>query len=82
MWATRRGPHLPLGPLNKMTSQPPAANLACMIHPIPCTIGDLLTQPYIFEIPRYQRDYSWQREEVGELINDLIGPITPCILAR
>src|SRR5690348_10800366 len=44
-----------------------------MIHPIPCTIGDLLTKPYTFEIPRYQRDYSWQREEVGELIGDLLG---------
>ena len=60
-------------PPNRMTSEPSAANLACMIHPIPCTIGDLLTQPYTFEIPRYQRDYSWQREEVGELIDDLIG---------
>lgn len=44
-----------------------------MIHPIPCTIGDILSQDYTFEIPRYQRAYTWHREEVGELVDDLHG---------
>jgi hypothetical protein len=43
-----------------------------MIHPHPCTVLDLLSQPYNYVIPRYQRGYDWQKEEISELIDDLL----------
>ena len=51
-----------------------------MIHPQPCTILDLLNQPYNFVIPTYQRGYDWQKEEIGELVDDLLTSESPLYL--
>lgn len=51
-----------------------------MIHPKSQTISDLLNQPYHYAIPRYQRGYAWQEEEVTELVEDLQGSNGPLFL--
>ena len=35
-------------------------------------LGDLFNDKYRFEIPDYQRQYSWTTEETGELLDDLL----------
>jgi hypothetical protein len=36
------------------------------------TLGKLLGPPHAFEIPAFQRAYSWTTEEAGQLIEDLL----------
>ena len=35
-------------------------------------IKDVFCDDYVFEIPPYQRPYSWEKEQVNELLDDLI----------
>lgn len=42
-----------------------------MFNPVPTRIEDIFHSPTIFQIPRYQRDYKWGKEEAVELIDDL-----------
>ncbi|MEU8076032.1 DUF262 domain-containing HNH endonuclease family protein [Catellatospora citrea] len=41
------------------------------ITPKSITIGDLLEQQYPFDVPRYQRAYSWDGEEVDDFVQDI-----------
>jgi uncharacterized protein with ParB-like and HNH nuclease domain len=41
------------------------------MHPERKTIGDLLYQRQPFVVPKYQRAYAWQREEIDDFVNDL-----------
>ena len=41
----------------------------------PRTIRDALTLPRRYVIPRFQREYSWEAEELEELWNDLLDSI-------
>ncbi|MCY4576348.1 MAG: DUF262 domain-containing HNH endonuclease family protein [Chloroflexi bacterium] len=36
-------------------------------------LAKLFSDDYLFRMPFYQRPYSWTKEEVGELLNDLLG---------
>ena len=36
-------------------------------------LAKLFSDDYLFRMPFYQRPYSWTTEEVGELLNDLLG---------
>lgn len=42
-----------------------------MFNPVRTRIEDILNSPARFQIPRYQRDYKWGKEEAIELIDDL-----------
>ena len=35
----------------------------------------VFSDDYLFEIPRYQRPYAWEREQVDELMDDLISAL-------
>ena len=41
----------------------------------PRTIRDALTLPRRYVIPRFQREYSWEAEELEELWDDLLDSI-------
>lgn len=36
-----------------------------------CTMGDLLDNYYLYEIPRFQRGYSWTDENIDDFIVDV-----------
>jgi len=36
---------------------------------------DIFEKKYIYEIPDYQRPYSWTKDEIDDLFNDLINSI-------
>lgn len=36
-------------------------------------IGKIFSKEFVFNIPLYQRPYSWQREQAEELLDDLLG---------
>jgi hypothetical protein len=36
------------------------------------TLGKLLAAPHVFDVPSFQRAYSWTTEEAGQLIEDLL----------
>lgn len=38
-------------------------------------IKDLLSPKFLFEIPNYQRPYSWKSDNVGQLMDDIIDAI-------
>ena len=35
-------------------------------------LGRVFNDDYLFDIPQYQRPYSWTEEQVSELLSDLI----------
>lgn len=37
----------------------------------PLALGHLLSDPYLFRIPSFQRPYSWTTKEAGQLLDDL-----------
>lgn len=37
----------------------------------PLTLGRLLSDPYAFQIPSFQRPFSWTTKEAGQLLDDL-----------
>lgn len=41
------------------------------INPSYVTIGKIFEQNYLFEIPRYQRYYAWEEEQVADYIRDI-----------
>ena len=36
-------------------------------------LNNVFSNAYFFEIPTYQRPYSWEKEQVGELVDDLLN---------
>lgn len=48
------------------------------IFPSQVTIGALLETTGTFEVPKYQRNYAWRKEEVASFLNDL----DLCLAAR
>ena len=42
------------------------------------TIGELFKADMLFRVPKYQRYYAWQTEEIGDFVNDL----KLCVAAR
>lgn len=36
------------------------------------TISQILTEQICYEIPPYQRPYSWEKENVQQLLDDLL----------
>jgi uncharacterized protein with ParB-like and HNH nuclease domain len=45
------------------------------IHGKECTISKVFSDDFAFEIPHYQRPYSWTTEQAGELLDDLLGTL-------
>ena len=45
------------------------------INPSYVEIGRLFEQNYIFEIPKYQRYYAWEEEQVDDYIHDITSLI-------
>lgn len=41
------------------------------INPSYTTIGKIFEQNYIFSIPKYQRYYAWEDEQVDDYIRDI-----------
>ncbi len=41
------------------------------ITPIYTTIGDIFEKNYLFEVPKYQRYYSWEEEQIEDYIKDI-----------
>lgn len=41
------------------------------IHPYQTTIGGFFADEYIFEIPKYQRNYAWTESEIEDFLKDL-----------
>ncbi|HHF2245730.1 TPA: DUF262 domain-containing protein, partial [Haemophilus influenzae] len=39
------------------------------------TIQGLLTSPRSYNIPRFQRDFSWEKSNYNEFLNDMLGQI-------
>lgn len=47
------------------------------------SIGDVLSDRFLFTIPLYQRPYAWTTEETGEMVDDLIlGALSEASLAE
>ncbi|MGO9722269.1 MAG: DUF262 domain-containing protein [Methylocella sp.] len=49
--------------------------MAIQLSPIDAherTIGQIFSDTYAFEIPPYQRPYAWEKEQIGELLSDLL----------
>ena len=44
-----------------------------VISPIYITIGRMFEQNFLFEVPKYQRYYAWESEQVSDFIKDLDG---------
>ncbi len=42
-----------------------------IIHPNHFTIGALFSQNFVFNVPKYQRYYSWGQEQISDLLKDL-----------
>ena len=43
------------------------------IDPSYTTIGMLFEKNFLFEVPKYQRYYSWEDEQVDDFIKDVKG---------
>ena len=43
------------------------------IKPVTMTITQLLSSRCQFMIPRFQREYSWEKENYREFMDDMIG---------
>jgi hypothetical protein len=41
------------------------------IHPYQTSIGGFFADEYIFEIPKYQRNYAWTESEIEDFLKDL-----------
>lgn len=41
------------------------------IHPYHESIGNFFREDYIFDIPKYQRNYAWDESEVSDFVDDL-----------
>ena len=41
------------------------------ITPSYTTIGDIFEKNFLFEVPKYQRYYSWESEQVDDFIKDI-----------
>lgn len=48
---------------------------AMKIHGSEHTINKVFSDDFAFEIPHYQRPYSWTLEQTGELLDDLLGTL-------
>ncbi len=48
---------------------------AMKIHGSEQTINKVYSDDFAFEIPHYQRPYSWTLEQAGELLDDLLGSL-------
>lgn len=48
---------------------------AMKIHGSEQTINKVFSDDFAFEIPHYQRPYSWTLEQTGELLDDLLGTL-------
>ena len=42
-----------------------------VITPSYTTIGDIFEKNFLFEVPKYQRYYSWESEQVDDFIKDI-----------
>ena len=42
-----------------------------MIQPKSTTLGEILTLPKHFAVPKYQRGYAWEANEAGDFFDDL-----------
>lgn len=45
------------------------------IHGSEQTLNKVFSDDFAFEIPHYQRPYSWMPDQTGELLNDLLGTL-------
>lgn len=45
------------------------------IHGSEQTLSKVFSDDFAFEIPHYQRPYSWMPDQTGELLNDLLGTL-------
>ena len=41
------------------------------ISPSYTTIGDIFEKNFLFEVPKYQRYYSWEDEQIDDYIKDI-----------
>lgn len=44
-----------------------------LITPTYIAIGRMFEQNFLFEVPKYQRYYAWEPEQVNDFIRDLDG---------
>ena len=42
-----------------------------IINPSHVSLGRLFEQNYLFEVPKYQRYYAWDDEQVNDYIKDI-----------
>src|SRR3990172_3845305 len=42
-----------------------------MINPVPARIEEILNSPTQFAVPKYQREYTWGKNEAIEFLEDL-----------
>lgn len=46
-------------------------NISMKVTAEPITIDDKELKDYIFHVPLYQREYSWDLEQISDLLNDI-----------